>query len=64
MSVKTYVATLGLDVGGAKDLKPPNCGRKPLLEGGSCRRITSAWRAPTREPNKEKNTSQLPRLLC
>ena len=58
------MATLGLSVGGAKDLKPVKRGRKPLLDGGSCSRMTSACRAPTRELNRERNTSQLPRLLC
>ena len=58
------MGTLGLAVGGAKDLKPVKRGRKPLLEGGSCNRTMSAWRVPTREPKRERNTSQLPRLLC
>ena len=36
------MATFGLAVGGAKDLKPLKHGRKPLLEGGSCKRTMSA----------------------
>ena len=58
------MATLGLSVGGAKDLKPAKWGRNPLLERGSCSKTISGWRVPAREPNRERNTSQLPRLLC
>src|ERR1700761_6274419 len=58
------MATLGLGEGGAKDLKPENLGRKPLLEGGSCSSTMSVCGSPTRDSKRERNTSQLPRLLC
>ena len=45
-------------------MKPEKLGRKPLEEGGSCKRTTSTWGPSAREENKERNTSQLPRLLC
>ena len=58
------MATLGLGAGSAKDLKPVKRGRKPLREGGSCSKTMLAWRDPTRDLKRERNTSQLPRLLC
>ena len=60
----TKRATLGLATGGAKDLKPEKLGRNPLEEGGSWRRTRSVGGPSAREENKERNTSQLPRLLC
>ena len=60
----TYQATQVLATGGANDLKPEKLGRKPLEKGGSCKRIISAGGPSAREANKERNTSQLHRLLC
>jgi len=52
-------------MGGAKDLNPWKLGRNPLEDGGSCKRRMSAREGPSvREENKERNTFQLPRLLC
>ena len=45
-------------------MKPAKLGRKPLEKGGSCKRTKSTGEPSTREENKERNTSQLPRLLC
>jgi len=59
-----YQGTLGLATGGAKDLKPEKLGRKPWEEGGSWRRTMSGGEPSIKEENKERNTSQLPQLLC
>jgi len=60
----TLQATLGPATGGGEDLKPQKGGRKSLEEEGSCNRTISAGGPSALEENKERNTSQLPRLLC
>ena len=50
----TEQATLGLAMGGAKDLKPETVGRKPLEERGSCRRRTLAGGPSARDGKQRK----------
>jgi len=45
-------------------LKPEKLGRKPLEEGGSWRRTMSGEGPSVREEKRERNTSQLPKVLC
>ena len=49
---------------GCERLKTGEAGEETFAGGGVLYETISASRVPTREPKRERNTSQLPRVLC